>query len=659
MTKITNLDKSQHPVTSIFLENLPARILRVPNSLLICELEQSQGLIDILVQAAQKNVRKFCVVDADEPYDFERLLTDVHFNSETQSIQVKPGPLWECLEDDKGGILIITHPLAPTAEGLFNGIFDKISLLDLSGERTISISSRLQIVGIHVETRQEFKISQVAKSWRDRFQQHYWLPDSKELPLETAAFLQPLTKLEEKSAAAVIDCHYYIAEQLRSYLFHSYPLDEKGVRVLKRGALANLFSESEPPKQIKLKNLDTNDPSVKKLLQELQHSPLQQLDGYTYDLRYCQFFLESIDEKQLRKKTARKKLTKIKLSQLKDFSGTERLWWLNRQNAPELYELLYSEAVPGQARHVWRSKPGFLRHFIGENLILVIYQSLATTDWHRLIEDDNIKSLYVLDNVFIPAPWDALFSTGTIPESKITSEKTSRVQVYLCEPAKQASTIKRLKEQNKHPVVIATSSDHGIELLQDYDDKRHYKPGLLWEALSESRPIIISGDTLVSKLPNLFNPQGVIAASNGKIEKFKSQITLVIEPKALDQHPCLQILPVTTVKSSSKFDSDSENFNSDVESDETSSMPSGYEGIKKALDQGHLIIFAKGPKASGKSYSVTRLVEDKNESLYRESSAFHFQYPFICDLSSDFTAIIKNSTRSLSPLVTKSSTRDF
>ncbi len=90
MTKITNLDKSQHPVTSIFLENLPARILRVPNSLLICELEQSQGLIDILVQAAQKNVRKFCVVDADEPYDFERLLTDVHFNSETQSIQVNP-----------------------------------------------------------------------------------------------------------------------------------------------------------------------------------------------------------------------------------------------------------------------------------------------------------------------------------------------------------------------------------------------------------------------------------------------------------------------------------------------------------------------------------------------------------------------------------------
>lgn len=583
-------------------------ILRVPHSFVLCEEQQSSGLVNSLVQSAKTDGRKFCVLDAADPHEFERLLTSAHFDTQTQVITAIPGPLWECLEDKKGGRLIVLNPLAPTAEGLLNGVFDQIPLRDLSGQHTIKIAPQLQIIGIHTATNQ-FKISQLTKSWRDRFHQHLWLSDSKQLPLSCPSFFASSSEFDEKLATKVIDCQFHSSDQLRSHWFHSYPLDEKGARGLKRGALAALFTDSQLAyPQIKFENLDIDDPTVKKSLQELQHSPIQKIDDDTYDFSQCRFFFEPADLKKLQTRTAGKNLKKIDPAQLSRLKDQQRIWWLNRQNVMELHELLYS-APTGKDQYVWRTKPGFLNYFQGGggDPVLVIYEFLSPASWHRLLQDQNIQTLYVLDGVFIPQPWTSLFTTGEIPltESKTTTETASPVQIYLCHPAQQAALIRRLKEEKSgDSLVITTSNDHGVELLQEYDSQRHYRPGPLWQAFSESRSLIISGETLITKLPNLFSPLGVLAASNGDIKEFKSQITLVIDPLTYDKHPCLQILPKITVEKS--FESESE----------STPAPGGYAGIKKALHDGQRIILGKGPKASGKSHSISRLVEDKIAQVF-------------------------------------------
>ena len=153
------------------------------------------------------------------------------------------------------------------------------------------------------------------------------------------------------------------------------------------------------------------------------------------------------------------------------------------------------------------------------------------------------------------------------------------------------------QEKTRKTVVLHTSQDTDAGLITHYDARLQYQDGILIRLLEEGCRVVITGETLIKKFPNLFNEFSLVSLNREirKLYQKNGETVLLIDPKVLNQYPWLQHL---------------EQFTVECKPLPSNNYPAGYKGLRQAILDGNRIILAEGRKASGKSFSLTQLVKE-------------------------------------------------
>ncbi len=578
------------------------QILWTKTACVFCDIAHRSGLTNLLMQKAAEEKREVCILDAAIPQDMTRLMVSSSLDISTGKLQLTLGQLKKCLIE--GGLLIIWNPDASKSATLeqLNGILEGQPLPNFNEDKMEALSSNLKIIAFLEKNSNSLNLSSITPTFRDRFEQIRIVPE--DFTLAPFPVFTPNSEFNEKLLTVELDCRNRSADKLRNWL-HKRMMDENGRFNLRISKLAQQMTSNSGVLQIRLKNLNITDQEVEQFFREWHFNPIPfKIDGITYDFTRVKFFIDPpLTLQELKKQTQSKKLQKVTPEQIGELRKKGDVFYLNESTISKLGKLVYSKKNTDEDKYSWRIKKGGYFEFFDQqqkNIHFLVIDILSPESWHYLIHHKKIESISVVNSVFIPEPWKNLFVDTNLDNSFPVYSKSTRntpwVKLWLVKQEEQWMASISVKDEET--IILNTANDTNHNLIIDYDSKLQSKNGQLLELVKKGNRVVITGETLLRKFPNLFNESSLAEFNGNIIELFKTQgeIILLLDPLFLNQYPWLTHLPRLEIEykpippSKKKYE--------------------GYHGIKQAFIDGHPLVLAEGPKASGKSFSLTRMVKE-------------------------------------------------
>lgn len=518
--------------------------------------EQERGLIYALVKHAKTHLRPWVILCLQDLEDIEQYLITPYLEIGTEEaktnrhMRTKSGPLKICLE--QGGVIILVDALNPRAEDL-NCFFDRSSFkgIKIHAElRLYGLYDFAQITGVISHNVKKFAAHAISPALEGRYLQ------CRPLHTDTQFAIPSLPELKEKTIE--IDLKFSDASDLNSLLLGRYPRNEQGQRYFQAGALTLALRE-QVFTGIFFKNINEEDPNVRHVLNEwiLKYhlgEPLD-IDNQAVTITAPLFFSPAISPTELSEQAAVKAKT-LRTMPAYQCASLKKTWLVNKQNVQQLYDFNCSQSLDGGQTYYWAQQPGWLKH-LPLNTHYIVSSDLSLSEWYRLLTDDRIHHLSVLEGIALPTLIQDLFKQAfaEVEERKQEEIKSDAPSPFFNILLADDIDWELAKQQDEHTVIMHLSAGQSEQhLLCGYGADHTPQEQVLWQAITAGKRIILTGleenEPLAQQLQSLW-AQPPRLHINGQIHTLhttKASITAIMTSEAHEKSLLLSTMRLCTFK---------------------------------------------------------------------------------------------------------------